>query len=138
MDLSGLFVKNINALGIVLLTSMGSVSVLLVYCPSVSAIKYEIWCEIINIVDGVDHILISGNFNAHSRMWGSEWEDTSGKELTMAASDRDLVPLNDQEPTFLSLPGQSGLNPDLVFFSASLVHLASAVVSDDTYHSDYF
>lgn len=64
LDLGGLFLGNLDAVGIVLLTSMGSITALSVYCPPLRDTKYDTQCDLINCVDGVDHILFSGDFNA--------------------------------------------------------------------------
>lgn len=117
---------------------MGTIAVLSVYCPSLSDNKYDAWCDLINCADGVDHILLSWDFSAHSEMRGAFWKNSSRRELSMAVSDRDLVPLKDHEPNFLPSPGKSGLNLDLVFLSAYLAHLAWVEVSRDTYHSNNF
>lgn len=100
--------------------------------------KYDAWPELINCADEVEHILLCENWNAHSEMLGSKWKDVLGKELSFAVCDRNLALLNNQEPAFLPMPGQTGPNLDLVILSTSLVHLASVEVSDNTYKSDHF
>ena len=49
----------------------------------------------------------------------------------------DLVPLNYSSPTFLAGPGMLCNKLDLVFLSASLSHLASSYVGDDSFGSDH-
>ena len=82
-------------------------------------------------------VLLCGDFNALSGLWGSSCTNAAGRLISGLVSDLDLVPLNDSLPTFLAGPGLSRNNLDLIFLSSSLFHLAACRVGDDSFGSDY-
>ena len=82
-------------------------------------------------------VLLCGDFNALSGLWGSSCTNAAGRLISGLVSDLDLVPLNDSLPTFLVGPGLSRNNLDLIFLSSSLFHLAACRVGDDSFGSDH-
>ena len=50
-------------------------------------------------------VLLCGDFNALSGLWGSTCTNAAGRLISGLVSDLDLVPLNDSLPTFLTGPG---------------------------------
>ena len=87
---------------------------------------------------GGDSLLLCGDFNAHSPLWGSRFSNFQGRELCSVVLDRGLVPLNDTLPTLLPVPGRSSGNLDLVFYPASRIVTASVRVTGNIHGSDYF
>ena len=81
-------------------------------------------------------VLLCGDFNAHSGHWGSTLTNASDRLISGLVSEFDLIPLNDSSPTFIAGPGMRCNNLDLVFLSASLLHLSSFYVGDDSFGSD--
>ena len=65
------------------------------------------------------------------------WRSLFARVPTGLVSDLDLVSLNDSSPTFLAGRGVLCNYLDLVFLSASLSHLASSYVGDDSIGSDH-
>ena len=109
-----------------------------VYAPPDSGVDSALWSSLIGCASDCEVLLLCGDFNAHSPLWGARRSNFQGHELCSAVLDCGLTPLNDSLPTFLSAPVRSGENLDLVFISSSRVGVASVCVTDDTFGSDHF
>ena len=119
-------------------TSMGSISILAEYASPNVQVGSDTWSALIDSAAGGDALLLCGDFNAHSPLWGSRFSNLQGCELCSVILNVGLVSLNDSQPTFLPAPGRSAGNLDLVFFTASRIGTASVSVTGDTYGSDHF
>lgn len=83
-------------------------------------------------------IVLLGDFNSHSDLWGSERLDERGRALENLVSDRNLIVLNNGTPTRLD-PHNGGLSAiDLTIVSESLARRLSWEVLDDNHGSDHF
>lgn len=85
-----------------------------------------------------DPIILCGDCNALSWPWGSIYNNQRGEDLNNIIEDFDLIPLNDETPTFVAREGRNGSNLDLIFVSSALGQISSVEVTDDTFTSDHF
>ncbi|KAJ8912356.1 hypothetical protein NQ315_014723 [Exocentrus adspersus] len=81
--------------------------------------------------------LITGDFNAHHRSWGCDFEDLYGKNLLEAMDQCNLVYLNDGTPTLVNYTGSSKSAIDLTLCNPEIHHLFSWCVLDDPHGSDH-
>ena len=67
--------------------------------------------------------VLAGNFNAHSIEWGYREDGEEGEHLSDWSTSNDLHLLYDpkEPPSFLSTRWRIGSNPDLVFYSATML-----------------
>ena len=105
--------------------------------PSNSGADLPAWRSLFASVPTGAAILLCGDFNAHSGHWGSSLTNAAGRLISALVSDFDLIPLNDSSPTFIAGPGMMCNNLDVVFLSASLFHLSSFYVGDDSFGSGH-
>ena len=131
LPVDGPWCSRLDVVAVRLSTSLGSLVVAPVYTPPDSGVHSALWTSLISCVSDCDVLLLCGDFNAHR-------SNFQGRELCSAVLDCGLTPLNDSLPTYLSAPGRSGGNLDLVFISSSRVGVASVSVTDDTFGSDHF
>lgn len=82
--------------------------------------------------------IIGGDFNAHHNLWGSTYENCTGRRLVEALDDSNYVVLNDGSPTRLTAPNAPPSPVDLTFVSSDLYTVCSWKVSSDTLGSDHF
>ena len=136
--MDGPWCSRLDVVAVRLSTSLGSLAVVSVYVPPDSGVDSALWTSLIGCVSDCDVLLLCGDFNAHSPLWGASRSNFQGRELCSAVLDCGLTPLNDSLPTFLPASGRSGGNLDLVFITSSRVGVASVNVTDDTIGSDHF
>lgn len=82
-------------------------------------------------------LVMGGYLNAHFPMWSSPTPNFLGKQLFPVVYDGGLVPLNDLEHTYMSVPGHLSNNLDLVFSSVCLASISTVIVGDNNYYLDY-
>lgn len=123
----------IDVVGVVISTSLCYTAAISAYATPLVSVPYNSWCELLNYSVDCESILYSEDFISNFTMKGVQWGNASGKELSHAVLDRDLIPLTDSTPTFYRLPGRSGANLDLIFMFSSLAHFSSVFVPGDTF-----
>ena len=121
LSVNGHWCSRLDVVAIRLSTSLGSLAVVLVYAPPDSGVDSALCSSLIDCVSDCGVLLLCGDFNSHSPLWGARCSNFHGRELCSAVLDHGLTLLNDSMPTFLSAPGRSGGSLDLVFISASRV-----------------
>ena len=127
-----------DVVGIRVSSTIGSLNILAVYSTPNAQAGSAVWSALIDSVGGGDSLLLYGDFNAHSPLWGSRFSNFEDRELCSVVLDRGLVPLNGTLSTLLPVLGRSAGNLDLVFYPASRIGTASVRVTGDTHGSDHF
>ena len=116
---------------------LGYMAIICAFMPPNSGADLLAWRTLFACVPTGAAILFCSDFNAHSGHWGSTITNAAGRLISGLVSDFDLIPLNDSSPTFIAGPGILCNNLDFVFLSASLFHLSSFYVGDDSFGSDH-
>ena len=137
LDLQGSVDGSLEAVGLSVCSPRGTLAVICAYMPPSSAADLSTWQPLLARSSSCASVLLCGDFNALSGLWGSFCTNAAGRLISGLVSDLDLVPLNDSLPTFLAGPGLVRNNLDLVFLSSSLFHLAACRVGDDSFGSDH-
>jgi ribonuclease HI len=83
-------------------------------------------------------LVIMGDLNGHSPLWGGDRSNPQGKILEDLCSQHDLVVLNDGSPTFISASSGSLSALDISICDPSLFLNLEWSVHDDTGGSDHF
>ena len=83
------------------------------------------------------NVLIIGDFNAKSPLWGAPVLDYRGKTIEKFMEDTDLICLNTGEPTRISNTGKLS-HLDLSLCSANLGSIANWKVLNDNWNSDHY
>ena len=92
-----------------------------------------------NIFSGYSHsTVIGGDFNAHSKSWGSHKDDNTSNQLLQIFDDLNLVHLNDGSPTRLTSPGMQPSAVDLSICTTDIAFNTSWTIISDTLGSDHF
>ncbi|GFS51212.1 putative RNA-directed DNA polymerase from transposon X-element [Trichonephila clavipes] len=92
-----------------------------------------------NLVDQLPApIVILGDFNGHSTLWGSAKTNPRGRQIEQVLSDHCLCLLNHEEPTYFHEPTRSFHTLDLAICSLSLFPHLNLSVEKDLYNSDHF
>ena len=137
LDLPGFADGGLDAVGLSVCSPRGSLAVICAYMPPGSTADLSMWQSLLARSSFCASVLLCGDFNALSGLWGSSCTNAAGRLISGLVSDLDLVPLNDSLPTFLAGPGLVRNNLDLVFLPSSLFHLAVCRVGDDSFGSDH-
>lgn len=82
--------------------------------------------------------IISGDFNSHHTIWGSEHCDSKGTNLMNSITNSNLVVMESDKPTRVTKPNESKSATDLSVFSPSLSDKIQLTVLEDTLGSDHF
>ena len=127
-----------EAVGLSVRSPLGDMAIICAYMLPNSGADLLAWRTLFACVPTGAAILFCGDFNAHSRHWGSTITNAAGRLISRLVSDFDLILLNDSLPRFIAGPGMLCNNLDLVFLSASLFHFSSFYVGDDSFGSDHF
>lgn len=83
-------------------------------------------------------VIIGGDFNAQSRIWGSISDNNQGKRLVDAIDHCNLVVLNDGNPTRITRPNQNPSVVDLTLTSPSLAIKSTWNILEDNLGSDHY
>lgn len=82
--------------------------------------------------------ILTGDFNAHHALWGSQHTDQRGYEIERFLLRDQITLLNTGEPTHFSIHNGSFSAIDLTFASSSITHLLDWNVATSLYNSDHF
>jgi len=83
-------------------------------------------------------VLICGDFNAHSPLWGLQQKDKKGEIIEDLLTDSDLVLLNNRSSTYLHPATGTQTAIDLTMGDPNLVLDFRWLVCDDSHGSDHF
>lgn len=130
--------QDIECVGVKLETVEGYIQVISVYSPPNVNISSETGRRLIECSSRDFPLIMCGDFNAHSWLWGSRFCSPRGDHISEALEEYDLVPLNDSDPTYIDCNGRLGGVIDLIFVSATLCKISTSEVTSDTFTSDHF
>ena len=123
------------AAAIISLPNRRSVTVVSIYLPpSVQISKRELERLLSQLPTP---ILLLGDFNAHSPIWGDAREDSRGKIIEKLTTEHDLILLNTGQQTFMHSTYKTNSAIDLSIASPSLALDLSWKVHDDFCGSDH-
>lgn len=106
------------------------------YIPPSTPFDLPLWVHMLSKIPSP--LVILGDFNAHSPLWGSSSSDPSGNKLIDLMDSLNICLLNDGSPTRISHPGQSPSAVDITFCSPSIYPLSSWRTSLDPCGSDHY
>jgi ribonuclease HI len=106
------------------------------YSSPHSIFDYTWWSNLCSFLP--QPILIMGDFNAHSTLWGCIKENRSGKLINEFLDHSNLCVLNDGSPTRIASPFQIQNALDLSFCSSNLAAKFSWEILSDSSGSDHF
>ncbi|GFT43341.1 putative RNA-directed DNA polymerase from transposon X-element [Trichonephila clavipes] len=112
------------------------VTVCCLYLPPNAVIHQQ---DLNNLVDQLPApLVILGDFNGHSTLWGSVKTNLRGRQIEQVLSDHCLCLLNHEEPTYFHEPTRSFHTLNLAICSPSLLPHLNLSVEKDLYNSDHF
>lgn len=112
------------------------VTIISIYCKPGYLLTAAEWSQLIR---GVNHpLVILGDFNAKSIIWGCVLDDRQGEELANFTDSLDLVSLNDGSPTRLNFQSDVASIVDVSFCSAYLAPSLIWRTLEDSMGSDHF
>lgn len=82
--------------------------------------------------------IVLGDFNAHSRTWGSSINNNRGNIIDKFLLKSDTFLLNRKKPTHFNISNGTYSNIDLAFCSPNISHLLNWNPHDDLHFSDHF
>ena len=124
--------NNLEELSVSITTSAGSRTITNVYNPSGHAINADDYSELFDR----RNIVIVGDFNSHSALWGSPTTDRNGDVIETLLHTHGLVTLNTGEGTFIK-PQGGCTHLDLTLVSSHLAARSSWNVIHDSLGSDH-
>ncbi|XP_034936031.1 uncharacterized protein [Chelonus insularis] len=128
--------NNIELCAIELFTCEGPFLVVSCYRPPDRNMTKDQWVRFLNQFSG--NFLVTGDFNAHHQVWGSDANSIEGTKLFEAIEESEVGLLNGAVKTFYSRQYRTESALDLSFASCGLLSLFEWKVSRDTWGSDHF
>lgn len=138
IDLEDWCVDNFEIKTVGIQTTIGRIVVVSIYVAPNNRICEESWNRLFIQISQFPHVVVTGDFNAHSPLWGNDNYNNNGFSLTNTLSDFPLIVMNDDTPTYHNIRTGYSSVLDLVIVSASLASSTKTVVLDDPYSSDHF
>ena len=123
--------KDIEGISVIVNTDSGSLEIINVYLPNSLPLLDKVLFDIFN----KERVLICGDFNAKSTVWGSEVSDFRGKRIERILYETDKVVLNTGLPTRIHSGGESHI--DLAFTDPIFAPNVIWDVLEDTCGSDH-
>src|SRR6266545_2474909 len=75
--------------------------------------------------------IITGDFNAHSPLWGQDNRDARGKSIEDQMQNNNYILLNDKEYTHMKYNGEGNIL-DLAIASSDIAHRCTSMVLNST------
>ncbi|CAC5405317.1 unnamed protein product [Mytilus coruscus] len=126
---------NIEVVGVSVNCQNNKINIVNVYRPPNQNIKFNDYQEVLHNLS--DNIVLLGDFNSRSSMWGSSTTDSNGNIIEKVIDQNNLIILNDGTGTFQTVTGNR-TQIDLTLVSASLANDSQWSVLDDKLGSDHF
>lgn len=128
------FIDTTMVCGIKLIAD-SDLNILSIYRPPHSITNANDWTNIFEHCN--TPCIIGGDFNAHSSIWGSYKDDNHGNSLINAVDNKNLVILNNGEPTRI-MPANIKSAVDITLASPDVATSISWKTLDDNMGSDHF
>ncbi|CAC5424832.1 unnamed protein product [Mytilus coruscus] len=125
---------NIEVVGVSVNCQNNKINIVNVYRPPNQDIKFNDYQVLHNLSD---NIVLLGDFNSRSSMWGSSTTDSNGNIIEKVIDQNNMIILNDGTGTFQTVTGNR-TQIDLTLVSASLANDSQWSVLDDQLGSDHF
>lgn len=106
------------------------------YIPPSTPFDLPLWVHMLSKISSP--LVILGDFNAHSPLWGSSSSDPSGHKIIDLMDSLNICLLNDGSPTRFSNPGQSPSAVDISLCSPSIYPIISWRTTSDSCGSDHY
>ncbi|XP_077265724.1 uncharacterized protein LOC143899358 isoform X2 [Temnothorax americanus] len=91
-----------------------------------------------SVGNGVDDVIILGDFNAHNTLWNCDLTNENGDTLLDIMNEKDLLCVNVDTKSRLGYSGQRDSNLDLLFCSMGMIDEMECCQEDDNWGSDHF
>ena len=130
------FNTGINICGATILVGDKKVTFLSVYKPPNVNTSFSDWTNISSQI--LSPFIDAGDFNAHSPLWGSHKNNSTGTQISKLIDDFDYILLNTGDSTRVQRPGCNKSVVDLSFCSPDLASKALWSIESDTLGSDHF
>ena len=95
--------------------------------------------SLVNLIDQLPHpFMLVGDFNGHSKVWGSSDTNDRGEIIEDVIAENDLCLLNEKQPTYLHPPTGNYYAIDLSLCHPNIYLDFDWSVCDDLHGSDHF
>lgn len=135
IGLDDLSTDDFQICGINLMLDDIKLSLISIYIIPTKKIPDIVWTSIMQRCG--DNLLICGDFNAHSPVWGCAWSDSAGSQILDVADEKNLTILNDGSPTLLPVPNRNNSAIDLTLCSSNIAPLFTWRTEDETLGSNH-
>ncbi|CAG2200448.1 unnamed protein product [Mytilus edulis] len=125
---------NIEVVGVSVNCQNNKINIVNVYRPPNQDIKFKEYQVLHNLSD---NIVLLGDFNRRSSMWGSSTTDSNGNIIEKVIDQNNMIILNDGTGTYQTVTGNR-TQIDLTLVSASLANDSQWSVLDEQLGSDHF
>ncbi|CAG2219008.1 unnamed protein product [Mytilus edulis] len=126
---------NIEVVGVSVNCQNNKINIVNVYRPPNQDIKFDEYQEVLHNLS--DNIVLLGDFNSRSSMWGSSTTDSNGNIIEKVIDQNNMIILNDGTGTYQTVTGNR-TQIDLTLVSASLANDSQWSVLDEQLGSDHF
>src|SRR5206468_4272442 len=124
--------ENVECIGVEIILKNTRVTVINVYNPPNKEILYEEYMKLFK----QKNCIITGDFNAKCKSWGSDTTDKTGQTLENLMADYNYIIINDGQPTYQKHTGGMSVL-DITLVSSSLATACSRSTLDNTMGSDH-
>lgn len=100
----------------------GHIVIVSLYIPPNNRIDMDVWNRLFTQLSQFSHIIITGDFNSYSPLWGHSNLNYNGSNLTESLCDFDFIVMNDGTLTYCNIHSGYSSDLDLVIASPSLVN----------------
>jgi ribonuclease HI len=112
------------------------IAIISAYIPPLIQFDENYWNAVISAYSS--NIIVLGDFNAHSPIWGSPGYNRSGYSIMSFADYNNLCILNDGSPTRLTAPNRNISAVDISLSSSNIASISTWSILKDPYSSDHF
>lgn len=142
INLKGSWSNLCEVVGVRLSSQFSPLYFVSIYIPLNSRLNLEHLIEMFGQIPEDGKIILMGDFNAHVAYFNEELArsvrpNRMGKIVTQFLEQRDLVLMNDAEPTYRSPRGNAEGVLDLCIVSSTLALLSESKTADESYGSDH-
>jgi len=116
--------------------SSSPVTICCIYLHHLDAVTSMLLEELVNQLP--KPYILTGDFNAHHFLWGSNKTDQRGMEIESFMETADVTLLNNGSPTHFNVYTGNTSAIDLSFCSPNLTHLITWSTHENLYSSDHF
>ncbi|KMQ90819.1 rna-directed dna polymerase from mobile element jockey [Lasius niger] len=130
--------NNIEALGVRIKGLDRAINLIGIYRKPGETEQPGVWKRLVESSGDIESLILTGDFNAHNRVWNCEQTDKNGEILMEELEEKNMFVVNSDTLTRIGEGGTRPSNLDLIFSSDRLFSLMKHKQGDDTWGSDHF